>query len=44
VVGAISASAPTMRASEEHLGQMRDEVLAATRALSIELGAPARAS
>jgi hypothetical protein len=31
-----------MRASEEHLGQMRDEVLAATRALSIELGAPAQ--
>jgi IclR family transcriptional regulator, acetate operon repressor len=40
VVGAISASTPTMRASEEHLGQIRDEVLAATRALSIELGAP----
>jgi IclR family acetate operon transcriptional repressor len=41
VVGAISASAPTMRASEEHLDQMRDEVVAATRALSLELGAPA---
>jgi IclR family acetate operon transcriptional repressor len=41
VVGAISASAPTMRASEEHLGRMRDEVLAATRTLSLELGAPA---
>ena len=40
VVGAISASAPTMRASEEHLDRMRDEVVAATRALSIELGAP----
>ena len=40
VVGAISASAPTMRASEEHLDQMRDEVLAATRTLSLELGAP----
>jgi IclR family acetate operon transcriptional repressor len=39
VVGAISASTPTMRASEEHLGQIRDEVMAATRALSIELGA-----
>jgi IclR family acetate operon transcriptional repressor len=43
VVGAISASAPTMRASEEHLDQMRDEVLAATRALSVELGAPVHA-
>ena len=42
VVGAISASTPTMRASEEHLGLMRDEVLAATRALSVELGAPAQ--
>jgi len=43
VVGAISVSTPTMRASEEHLGHMRDEVLAATRALSLELGAPASA-
>jgi IclR family transcriptional regulator, acetate operon repressor len=40
VVGAISASTPTMRASDEHLDQMRDEVVAATRALSLELGAP----
>jgi IclR family acetate operon transcriptional repressor len=40
VVGAISSSTPTMRASEEHLDQMRDEVVAATRALSLELGAP----
>jgi IclR family acetate operon transcriptional repressor len=40
VVGAISASMPTMRASEEHLALMRDEVVAATRALSAELGAP----
>lgn len=40
VVGAISASAPGMRASEEHLAHMRDEVVAATRALSAELGAP----
>jgi IclR family transcriptional regulator, acetate operon repressor len=44
VVGAISASTPTMRASEEHLGQIRDEVLAATRALSVELGAPVAAA
>jgi hypothetical protein len=29
-----------MRASEEHLAHMRDEVIAATRALSAELGAP----
>src|SRR5215469_14662914 len=41
VVGAISASTPTMRASEEHLAHMRHEVMAATRALSLELGAPA---
>jgi IclR family acetate operon transcriptional repressor len=40
VVGSISASTPSMRASEEHLALMRDEVIAATRALSIELGAP----
>jgi IclR family acetate operon transcriptional repressor len=43
VVGSISASTPMMRASEEHLDQMREEVIAATRALSIELGAPASA-
>jgi IclR family acetate operon transcriptional repressor len=43
VVGAISASTPTMRASDEHLGQIREEVMAATRALSLELGAPAQA-
>jgi IclR family acetate operon transcriptional repressor len=43
VVGAISVSTPTMRASEGHLDHMRDEVLAATRALSLELGAPAAA-
>ena len=40
VVGAISASTPTMRASEEHLAQVREQVLAAVRALSAELGAP----
>jgi IclR family acetate operon transcriptional repressor len=39
VVGAISASVPTMRASEEHIARMRDEVVSATRALSAELGA-----
>ena len=44
VVGSISASAPTMRASDEHLAQMREEVIAATRALSVELGAPPSAA
>ena len=40
VIGAISVSAPTMRASEEHIAAMRDEVVAATRALSAEYGEP----
>lgn len=40
VVGAISASTPTMRASEEHLARMREEVVGAARALSAELGEP----
>ena len=40
VIGAISASTPTMRASEEHVALMRDEINAATRALSAELGEP----
>jgi len=44
VVGSISASAPTMRANDEHLAHMRDEVVAAARALSVELGAPPSAS
>jgi IclR family acetate operon transcriptional repressor len=39
VVGAISASTPTMRATDEHIALMRTEVVAATRALSVELGA-----
>lgn len=39
VVGAISASTPTLRASESHLTVMREAVLAATRALSAEFGA-----
>ena len=38
VIGAISASAPAMRANEQHIALMRDEVIAATRALSAELG------
>jgi IclR family acetate operon transcriptional repressor len=40
VVGALSASAPTMRADEAHLALMRDEVVAAARTLSAELGEP----
>ena len=40
VVGSISASAPSMRASDDHLAHMRDEVVTAARALSAELGAP----
>ena len=40
VVGAISASAPAMRATEEHLALMQREVIAATNALSAELGEP----
>jgi IclR family transcriptional regulator, acetate operon repressor len=41
VIGAISASTPLMRADEEHLAQMRDEILSATHALSADYGAPA---
>ena len=44
VIGAISASTPTMRASEEHIALMRDEIVAATRALSAEFGGPAAQS
>ena len=40
VIGAISASTPTMRASDEHIALMRDEIVAATRALSAEFGEP----
>jgi IclR family acetate operon transcriptional repressor len=40
VVGAISASAPAMRATDEHLALMRQEVIAATNTLSAELGEP----
>jgi len=42
VVGSISASTPTMRASEDHLALMRTEVTAAARALSTEFGHPAQ--
>jgi IclR family acetate operon transcriptional repressor len=40
VIGAISASMPSMRASDDHVELMRNEVAAATRALSAEFGAP----
>ncbi|HEY5378024.1 MAG TPA: IclR family transcriptional regulator [Pseudolabrys sp.] len=43
VIGAISASTPAMRASEEHVALMRDEIAAATRALSAEFGEPSAA-
>lgn len=38
VVGAVSVSAPTLRASEAHLVGMRDSVTAAARGLSAEFG------
>ena len=38
VIGAISASTPNMRASDEHIALMRDEICSATRALSAEFG------
>jgi IclR family acetate operon transcriptional repressor len=40
VIGSISASTPMMRATEDHIAMMRDEITAATRALSAEFGAP----
>lgn len=40
VVGALSASAPSMRATDEHLALIRQEVTAAANALSAELGEP----
>jgi IclR family acetate operon transcriptional repressor len=39
VVGGISASTPTQRATDQHLALMRDEIVAAARALSAEFGA-----
>ena len=41
VIGAISASTPSMRATEEHIALVCDQITAATRALSAEFGAPA---
>ena len=40
VIGAISASTPLMRASEEHIALMRESICGATRALSAEFGDP----
>jgi len=40
VIGAISASTPTMRATEEHLGLMRREIVAAARGISALFGEP----
>ena len=40
VVGAISASTPTMRASDQHLTLVREQVVSAVRALSAEIGGP----
>ena len=41
VVGAISASTPLMRATDEHLALMREEITSAAEALSAQFGAPA---
>lgn len=41
VVGAISASTPLMRATDDHLALMREEITGAANALSAEFGAPA---
>lgn len=38
VVGALSASTPTLRATDEHLALMRDSVIAAARTLSADFG------
>jgi IclR family acetate operon transcriptional repressor len=40
VVGAISASMPAMRATDEHLALMQSEIVAATSAINAELGEP----
>jgi IclR family acetate operon transcriptional repressor len=40
VIGAISASTPTMRANDEHIALMRQEITTAARGLSAEFGEP----
>lgn len=42
VIGSISASTPTMRATEDHIALMREEITNAARGLSAEFGAPAQ--
>ncbi|GAC1329840.1 MAG: IclR family transcriptional regulator [Beijerinckiaceae bacterium] len=44
VVGAISASVPVYRATQDHVALIRAEILSNTRELSLALGAPASAS
>ena len=44
VVGAISASTPAMRANDDHLSLIREQVVTAVRALSAELGGHAQSS
>jgi IclR family acetate operon transcriptional repressor len=41
VIGGISASTPTMRASDDHIALMRDEITKAARGISAEFGEPA---
>jgi IclR family acetate operon transcriptional repressor len=41
VIGAISASTPLMRATDEHLALMREQITSAAHALSAQFGAPA---
>lgn len=43
VIGAISASMPKMRATDEHIAMTRAEILSTTRALSEDYGAPREA-
>ena len=43
VIGAISASMPKMRATDEHIATTRAEILSTTRALSEDYGAPREA-
>jgi IclR family transcriptional regulator, acetate operon repressor len=38
VIGAISASTPTMRATPEHINLMREEIVSAARSLSAQFG------
>lgn len=40
VIGSISASTPLMRATDQHIAFIRDEIMNATRALSSQFGVP----